>query len=198
MDIIIPAGKSNTKLPVIVRAAIHLFVEKGIEGTTIAQIAKKARVAEGALYRHFKGKDELAWYIFATNLNQFTTDLMSKVLSEKGLEKRIHRFVSECFLAFDSDRDLFTFLILTEHRELRKYPTTASHPGHIALKVIEDAQRDGEIAPAEAYLLVALFIGALIRACVVHNYGRISGSLKDQSGQVSSALVGMLKSFRGS
>lgn len=195
MNIIIPQGKNNTKLKSIARASIHLFVQNGIDGTTIEQIAKKARVAEGALYRHFKGKDDLAWYLFSTHLNQFTTELMGKVLSETGIENRMRKFVAECFSAFDADRDLFAFLILTEHRELKKYPASYMHPGHVAVKIIEDAQKDGAIGPGEPYLLAALVIGAMIRACVVHMYGRIKGELQEYRRQVANSLVGMLKNF---
>lgn len=195
MKLIIPIGKNNTKLPSILRAAIHLFVKNGIDRTTIEEIAKKAHVAEGALYRHFKSKDDVAWYLFSTHLSQFTTELMAKVLAERDLDSRMRKFVSECFSAFDRDRDLFTFLILTEHRELKKYPASYMHPGHVAVKIIEDAQKEGTVGPAEPYLLAALIIGAMIRVCVVRLYGRINKDPKEYSPQVADSLVALLKTF---
>ncbi len=36
----------------IERAAIHLFVQNGISGTTIRDIAVKAGVSQGAMYNH--------------------------------------------------------------------------------------------------------------------------------------------------
>ena len=45
----------------IEQAAIRLFVEKGVAETTIRDIARAVGLSEGALYRHFEGKDELVW-----------------------------------------------------------------------------------------------------------------------------------------
>ena len=47
-----------TKRDAICDAALELFAEKGIEATTIRDIAQRADAAEGTLYRHFKGKEE--------------------------------------------------------------------------------------------------------------------------------------------
>ncbi len=43
----------------LARAALEHFTTRGYETTTTAQIAKKAGVSEGAIYRHFTGKQEL-------------------------------------------------------------------------------------------------------------------------------------------
>ena len=52
--------KPDTKRPVIVRAATSLFAERGIDGTSMRDIAEAAGVREAAIYRHFAGKDDLA------------------------------------------------------------------------------------------------------------------------------------------
>lgn len=43
----------------LVRAALELFLARGYHDTTTAQIAKKAGVAEGTIYRHFASKQHL-------------------------------------------------------------------------------------------------------------------------------------------
>src|ERR1044071_9952993 len=149
MNFIISDRKQKTKLPDIMRTAIHLFVKKGIDGTTIKDIAKEAKVAEGALYRHFKSKDDLAWHLFSTHLNQFTADLMAKVYPEPTAEKRIRKFVEESFAAYEQDPELYSYLILQEHSELEKYTQSYMHPGHVLMKIIEDGQKSGEIRAGE-------------------------------------------------
>jgi AcrR family transcriptional regulator len=43
----------------LIRAALELFLARGYHDTTTAQIAKKAGVAEGTIYRHFASKQQL-------------------------------------------------------------------------------------------------------------------------------------------
>ena len=43
----------------ILEVALKLFAEKGVEGTTIKQIAERADISAGLLYHYFKGKADL-------------------------------------------------------------------------------------------------------------------------------------------
>jgi AcrR family transcriptional regulator len=193
MHLIIDKEKRGTKLPKVMRASIRLFVRQGIDGTTIQDIAREAGVSEGALYRHFKSKDALAWHLFTTHLAEFTTHLFSTVMSRPTAEERIHAFVNECFGAFETNRDLFTYLILSEHRELKKYPGTQLHPGHVMLKVIQGGQAAGEIRSGDPYILGSLVLGGIIRTCVVKIHNAIDGRLTDRAGEVGDLLWSMIK-----
>ena len=44
----------------LLKAASHLFREKGIDGVGVAEIAKEAGLTHGALYKHFPSKEALA------------------------------------------------------------------------------------------------------------------------------------------
>ena len=72
MDIL--EKKADTKRPVVVRAATSLFAEKGIDGTSMRDIAEAAGVREAAIYRHFTGKEELARDIFLSWYGWHCTD----------------------------------------------------------------------------------------------------------------------------
>jgi AcrR family transcriptional regulator len=193
MNLIISKEKENTKLPAVMRAALRLFMKKGIDGTTIKDIAREAKVAEGTLYRHYKGKDDLAWHLFRAPLQQFTKDLESKVFAEQTAEGRIRRFVEESFAAYESDPELYTYLILREHGELDNYAKDDAHPGHIVIRIIEEGQKSGELKAGNPYVLGSLFVGGVIRVAVVKMYGSIREDLTQYTGYVADSIWAMLK-----
>jgi len=48
-----------------------LIVERGFHGASISEIAKRAQVSDGYLYRHYKNKVDLVTTIFETQLKEF-------------------------------------------------------------------------------------------------------------------------------
>ncbi|WP_335872782.1 TetR/AcrR family transcriptional regulator [Bacillus sp. 2205SS5-2] len=51
--------KMTEKQRKIIEAAVEMFAEKGYAATSTSQIAKKAGVAEGTIFRHYKTKKDL-------------------------------------------------------------------------------------------------------------------------------------------
>lgn len=49
----------------IVRAAVEVFAEKGYAGAATSEIAQRADVAEGTIFRHYKTKKELLFAVVA-------------------------------------------------------------------------------------------------------------------------------------
>jgi len=54
----------------LIKAASKLFRERGIDGVGVAEISKEAGLTHGALYAHFKSKEELALEALAYGLEQ--------------------------------------------------------------------------------------------------------------------------------
>ena len=48
----------------ILRAAMKLFSERGLDATSIREIARESGYTNPALYKHFAGKEELALHLF--------------------------------------------------------------------------------------------------------------------------------------
>ena len=52
----------------LLATASRLFRERGIDGVGVAEIAREAGLTHGALYKHFRSKDDLATEAFAQGL----------------------------------------------------------------------------------------------------------------------------------
>lgn len=178
MPIIISQDKQGTRLPDILRAALRLFVSRGIDGTTIKDIAREAGVAEGALYRHYKSKEEMAKQLFAENLEHVTGKLLEVLRNVKGgARAELRAWIVGVFAEYESDPELFYFLMIAEHKELAAYVQKKRHVGHLLEDVILKGQREGVFAPGPMFHLFASSFGAVHRACVLRRYGIIKQPL---------------------
>ena len=76
------ANKEVTRRKIL-DAALELFQEQGLEGTTTKQISRRAGIAEGTLFNYFKTKEDLALYFFQKE----TSDLVDWFHSNPRLKK---------------------------------------------------------------------------------------------------------------
>ena len=65
----------------LIDTARRLFAEKGVENTTIKDIADEAGVAQGLLYHYFRSKDDVFWAIIARD-NPFS--VISEIFAHSG------------------------------------------------------------------------------------------------------------------
>src|SRR4030081_4052404 len=81
----------------IVDAAIALHAEKGVLGTSWPDIAKRADVALGTVYRHFPGLDQLVPACTSENAVRMRPPGVTVLEGLTRPEERIGRFVQELF-----------------------------------------------------------------------------------------------------
>ena len=189
MDLIMDDRKRDTKLPSILRAALELFTEKGIHATTTKDIARRAGVSEGALYRHYQSKQELAEDLYITHLSYFTAQLDRTVLPHPRFADRLEALVDGCFRFFDEDRTLFTYLILSEHNELGRTSKRVRHLRHLVRDILTDGRTSGDVREGDLELFGALVIGTIIRVAIFRIYGLLQGDLRGRSKDVAEACL---------
>lgn len=65
----------------LIRAASKLFRERGIDGVGVAEISKEAGLTHGALYAHFRSKEELALEALSYGLDQTASRMYSSTIN---------------------------------------------------------------------------------------------------------------------
>ena len=185
-----PARRSAK--PKIERAALKLFVDEGVDAATTRQIANQAGVSEGALYRHYKGKDELALALFLETHNRLG-EMLSEALSHPGsVEDRIHRAVaSYCSLA-DEDWLLFSFHLVSLNRFLPHDTRRDDDPLTRIEQILSAMMADGDIPKADPALVTAMCLGVITQAGQNKIYNRLPGPFSAHVDAFTRAILAIL------
>ncbi|MFN7064844.1 MAG: TetR/AcrR family transcriptional regulator [Aquificaceae bacterium] len=162
-------GRKGTKEKIL-QASLKLFSEKGIRETTIKDIAREVRVTEGAIYRHFKSKEEIVLGLFKLYSEEFYKRLIS--VAEDGIPYRdsfskvVKAFLSFCFENPSAFRylNLFHYLRAENIRQFEPLPKDA------VLQFIERGISQGFIKARREYAL-AVFVGTLERVFLLVEAG---------------------------
>lgn len=190
---IIDETKQDTKLPAIMKAAVTLFVQHGVASTTIRDIARAAKVAEGTLYRHYKSKEELAHDILEKNLATFTDFMTRKAAEHKNLAGRLTGLAEAFMEAYEENQDLARFILFSHASEMGRLPRDMRQPRHVVLDILKEAVAAGELPPsADRDVMQAMVLGSLSRVLLAKAHGEVKGDLKGKSAEIGKALQRML------
>lgn len=180
--------------PKIERAALKLFIHEGVDAATTREIADKAGVSEGALYRHYKGKDELALALFMATHNRLA-GMLAEVLSGTGtLEQKVRAAVKAyCELA-DEDFLLFSFHLVSLNRYLPYDKRREDDPVSITERIISGLMDDGTIPKGDPALKAAMALGVVMQAGLNKIYNRLPGPLSQHAPALARGVLAVLKS----
>jgi AcrR family transcriptional regulator len=175
------------------RAALDLFAAEGIDGVSIAEIAAAAGVSQGALYRHYPSKDELAWSLFSTAYLRTGAQLDEIRTREPDFRSRIAAMVGYFCGLYDSDPALFRFMLIAQHDLLPRIGREKRTPVDAVADTVADAIQSGEVGMIEPAAAVAIIMGIVLQTAVFHIYGRLAGPLRACSGGLARAALAAIE-----
>ena len=113
------SGEEDTRSRIL-QAALRLFAAKGYEGTTTKDLAGKANVAEGTLFRYFPNKKAILIEVATRGWVDILTDLLTE-LSEMGSYKAVAQVMRRRVLRMRENSDLLRvcFIEAQFHPELK-------------------------------------------------------------------------------
>lgn len=150
----------------ILRAAGHIFAEKGLDGARTEAIASAAGVNKALLYYYFKSKDELYRAILEAHMKEFHERAAGVFSSDEPVDAKLLQYVNMHF-DFMSERPDYPRLIqrfmMARGRRFERLARKYFLP--ISMKfqsLIESGIKSGELRPSDsahtAMSLVALTV----------------------------------------
>lgn len=177
----------------IERAALELFVKQGIAETTIRQIKKTARLSLGAMYVHYRSKEQLAQTLFAELFHRIGAELERLAEAEGSFPDRFRALVQHVFATLDRDPHAVPFLIRTRQEYARRVRPGAGNPFLAFRNLIVGAIERGDIPKQDATLATAMVVGAInqvVELSVAEHTSASSSALADTVAGAALRLLG--------
>jgi AcrR family transcriptional regulator len=133
----------------ILAAARAVFSEKGYEEASMAEIAARVGVVEGALYKHFASKRELLFAVMRAFYVSLIDSLREGLRGVVGAQNRLRFVIWSQLRAFTEEAGLCR-VVIREIRPQGDYEQSLVHELNreltgIALRVIQEAAAAGEL-----------------------------------------------------
>ncbi|MGD6963342.1 TetR/AcrR family transcriptional regulator [Fictibacillus phosphorivorans] len=157
----------------ILEAAIDTFSEKGYAASSTSEIAKKAGVAEGTIFRHFNTKKELLLAIVTPTVAKFVAPFFIKSFTKEVFENEYEhyedfiRVIAKNRLEFVRKQFPVLKIFIQEiafHDELRE-PFQKLFTEHVYQKfkkIIEHFQEKGEIVSLPPETIMRMTASSII------------------------------------
>lgn len=159
--------------PRIERAALEVFVRDGVDAATTKAIAAQAGVSEGALYRHWKSKDELALTLFMSVHRRLSDLIREAAATGDNVKAKAAAIVRAYCQVADEDWLLFSFHLTQLHRFIPYYQEDGRDPVSVTEGVIKHAMINMELPPADPRLIAAMAMGVITQTAENKAYGRL-------------------------
>ena len=147
--------KQTSKQQKIVETAIKMFAEKGYANTPTSEIAKKAGVAEGTIFRHYGTKDNLLLSVilpfFKESIPDVAEEIFNEIQSENmvSFEDFLRAFLKNRMEFIQNNSEIFRVVVkeLFYSEELRKeiLPIFSVNIQQHFNKVIDQYKKSGEL-----------------------------------------------------
>jgi AcrR family transcriptional regulator len=172
----------------ILDAALRGFAEKGLAGTTVAEVRRRSGASVGSIYHHFGDKEGIAAALYVESLRDYQGGLRALLADDAGPEETVRALVRYHLRWVAADRDRARFLL--------------AGPPPRAAEGIAELNRDalrataswlarradaGEIRDVPFDLFYSILIGPAQEFCRYWLRGRMQTSIRDAEDQLGAA-----------
>ena len=191
-------GRSELSRKQLMNAAIDCFARLGYQGTSIDRVARDAGVTKGAVYYHFRDKEDLLFAAVKDRIGSFEKRVLTAVGPSTDAIEKLRQVIDTCFFhttVSNHRRFIITLMIEaldTNERLSSEFRNILRRMRTFLARVVRDGQQRGElrtdVSPEAA---AAAIMGGIIGAEVQHYQDREEVDLR----QVLDTLVEQLTAW---
>jgi AcrR family transcriptional regulator len=149
----------------ILQAAKKVFIQKGMEGARMQEIADEAGINKALLHYYFRSKDKLFEAIFQDAILKFIPDMMEMLQSDLPLFKKIEIFTGKYIDAFTENPFIPGFIMHELSRDPSKIAAMVKNSGVRPEAFITQIKKEieaGSIVTVDPYHLIVNILSMCI------------------------------------
>ena len=158
----------------IIKAAEKEFAQRGFHETVVSDIARRANVGKGTVYRHFGSKENLFGIIVKKASDKLLDATKEKISSAEGAEEQLRMIAQAHYEIFQNSRELIKIVVYEGYQSVIE-----SRPGFRDFidrlvtetsRAVKDGVEAGEFRIDEPLRVCRLFLGQLwsiVRAAIL-------------------------------
>lgn len=148
---------------VIMDAALRCFARNGYDATRVRDIAEAASTSEGALYRHFASKEELARELHLQAMSVFSEELLAASVADTA-GASLRQMAARVLTLYREQPAAFVYaLVQAPPAAVASMPDDRDLPIDIIARVIEQARVQGSVRTGDSRVLASCFLGCLVQ-----------------------------------
>jgi AcrR family transcriptional regulator len=176
----------------ISNVALSLFIKRGIKSTTTKEIAKKAGIAEGTIYKHFKSKNDIALELFTTNMDMFREKLLENTSNYTDPKEILKALIQNFFDFAKNQPKSYSYIMEAHFTKLKKILKEKPKPKDTFIEAIRLGIEKGDFREIDENLGAALVIGMIIRTILFFDNGFIYWDYDKVISEVTNSAIKVL------
>lgn len=186
---------SESTRTALVDSAVDLFTKRGYAGTSLDEIAKRARVTKGALYHHFSGKQALFEAAF-DSVEKLVHGKLQKVLDGPGTAweravEGLHSFMKTCLNPSYQRIVIHEAPVVMGSERWREAEGAYSYG--LIRSIVSELIKSGDLVGVPEEITSRLLFGALSTAASMIASSADQKTVSEQTERVIVQLLGLIR-----
>jgi TetR/AcrR family transcriptional regulator, mexJK operon transcriptional repressor len=193
---------SDDRVEELLQIAGQVFAERGFDGASVNEMAKRANASKGTFYSRYPTKAALLMAVMAQQVQGFETELADVLVPRLSLEEGLTVFADRMLTIVLSEEMLANYRVVTleaqRFPELGKmyYENGAEKIAHFLARYLGQKVREGKLRISEPHITAELFIDSILgmprlRAAL----GIGTQSRKKKTQRIAIAVQGFLAAY---
>ena len=166
--------KGNTNPPgrqKIIQALTHLMRNKDFNSVTTAEIAERAGITEGLIYKYFDNKKDLLYQVLDELFTQYHQMILKRIEHKTSAIEKLEIIIFSGIEHYTANR-VFARMLLLEVRSSQDYFSSEAYQmvktyARTILDIIQEGIQTGEIkSDIDPLVFRKLILGAIEHACL--------------------------------